>query len=329
MKFSKIAISFTLLASMLGSTAFAAPPLTTPSNGPEVKTLAIEAAQARDNARDYDIKDGKDWGYERNRDKDHSRDGYGHSADTAIETTAVKATVAGADVSGTIKGRTATLKMPVSGALSMIKIEGTDGVTLTVDKIKGIGDKVLTKEMVFTDMHQISVADILGNPANESIDVASLRAALGDSDKLVVSGTLTKDDYKSKKVRLVLDFSKTEGQYSNSFIDATRDGRTVDVSIKQPDALISAIGMKNMILGVSQSAKILPTSVSLGEGEDKVTYTRLLDPATQDAIRDKIGDICGTWTTATLSDLVEKSDELNMKLNNFTGKSIKVIFTEM
>lgn len=249
-----------------------------------------------------------------------------HPARMKIETTAVKATIADADVGGTIEDRTATLKMPISGALSMIKIEGTDGVTLTVDKVIGTSTKTYNKEMVIPDMHQISIAEILGNPADTSIDITSLRTALGDSGEVVVSGTLSKADYKSKKIKLVLDFSKTIGEFSNSYIDAVTIGKTVTVSVKQPDALISKIGMKNMVLGICQSATILPGSVSLGEGADKVTYTSLLDPATRDAIRDKIGAVCGTWATATLSDLALKSDELNMKLNDINGKSINVDF---
>lgn len=345
MKFTKTVIACTLLVSMLGVTAFADSTGTAPTKDcaklPQAQMLAIPAAHDYDynneNDKDIDGENGKDIRSENNQagnrenDKEHKgdQDKNHDAAHMKIEATAIAATIGGVDVSGTIKGKTATLKMPVSGALSMLKIEGTDGVALTVNKVKGTNTKAYTNKVVFPDMQQISIAQIMGNPANTTIDVASLRALLGDSDKIVLSGTLSKENYKSKKVKLILDFSETVGQYSNAYFDAEASGRTVTVAIKQPDALISTIGMKNMILGVSQSSKLLPNSVTLGEGADKETFTNLLDAATQNAIRDKVGSICGTWTTATLSDLNLKSDELNMKLHDIAGETINVIFTEM
>lgn len=345
MKFTKIALSLTLMASMLGSTAFAAPAqMAPPGDSDRAPQMEMKAAPEAAGQRDNRSSENKSpWNDRENNwngtgRTHHGHYGWyhnwhqgenGHPANQVIETTAVKATVAGVDISGTIRGETAMIKMPASGALSMIKIEGTEGVALTVNKVKGANTKAYKGEMVFPDMNAISIAEILGNPENPSIDVATLRAALGNSDQIVVSGTLCKENYKSKNVKLILDFSKTEGQYGNAYFDAAASGKTVTVTIKQPDALISTIGMKDMILGVSESAKILPASVSLGEGADQVTYTNLLDPATQDAIRDKIGTVCGTWKTAKLSDLQLHSDALNLNLKDLAGRNINVIFTGM
>lgn len=349
MRFSKTILTFTLLASMLGSTAFAAQAQTAPpgdsDRAPQVEMKAAPDSEGERDNRGGDKENpwngrGNNWN---NRWHETGRNHHGHTGwhhgrhpgendhqtYQAIETTAVKATVAGVDISGTIKGSTAMIKMPASGALSMIKIEGTEGVTLTVNSVKGANTKTYKGELVFADMNRISIAEILGNPENPSIDVATLRAALGDSDQIIVSGTLCKENYKSQNVKLILDFSKTEGQYGNAYFDAAASGKTVTVTVKQPDALISTIGMKDMILGVSESAKILPASVSLGEGADKVIYTNLLDPATQNAIREKIGTVCGTWETAKLSDLELNSDELNLNLKDLAGRNINVIFTGM
>jgi len=345
MKFTKIALSLTLLVSMLGSTAFAAPAqMAPPGDSDRTPQLEMKAAPDAEGARDNRSGDQENpwndrennWNsnWNENGRNHHGHNNWhhgenGHPAQNVIETTAVKATVAGVDISGTIKGRVGMIKMPASGALSMIKIEGTEGVTLTVNKVKGTTTKTYKGELVFADMNEISIAEILGNPDNTSIDVTTLRAALGDSDQIIVSGTLCKENYKSKNVKLILDFSEAEGQYGNAYFDAEASGNTVTVTIKQPDTLISTIGMKDMILGVSESAKILPASVSLGEGADKATYTNLLDPATQIAIRDKIGTICGTWETAKLSDLEQNSDELNLNLKDLAGRNINVIFAGM
>lgn len=106
--------------------------------------------------------------------------------------------------------------------------------------------------------------------------------------------------------------------------DTDTKTNTVTVTINDSEALLSTVGIEGLILGLTESADIVPVAVNVGGTE----YTELLDGSVQNEIRDKIGEICGDWKTATLADLESKSDTLAMKLTDVGGDDYTVVFTE-
>jgi len=120
------------------------------------------------------------------------------------------------------------------------------------------------------------------------------------------------------------DTDASEEESSPLSFDTDTQTNTVTVTINDSEALLSTVGIEGLILGLTESAGIVPVSVNVGGTE----YTELLDGDVQKEIRDKIGAICGDWETATLADLESESDALAMKLTDAGGDDYSVVFTE-